>query len=214
MCRIMPLVSSSHGPFSPPHHQFHEPARLPPPQLTPTRPLRRSDIHAAALTSSGSRTLECVRPLRQEIFPSSGFRRTGLAAANRAVHVKVLRRFGMTARRSLSRIFSFTDVRLAAKLSGAGPLEMWMAERCEAILSLTSICRDNVRSCGELGAMSGPLHPLWAAGCATLANYRALFTLPIAMPDGRPTIFGVLAGTYVSPAIAVEVTGVLTPTFR
>jgi carbon-monoxide dehydrogenase large subunit len=94
---------------------------------------------------------------------------------------------------------------LAAKLLGR-PVK-WMAERSEAILS-DEHCRDNV-SAAELALdKQGRILGLRVR---TLANIGAYHSSD--RNAGPPTNnLGVLAGTYVIPAIAVEVTGVLTHT--
>jgi carbon-monoxide dehydrogenase large subunit len=94
---------------------------------------------------------------------------------------------------------------LAAKLLGR-PVK-WMAERSEAILS-DEHCRDNV-SAAELALdKQGRFLGLRVR---TLANIGAYHSSD--RNAGPPTNnLGVLAGTYVIPAIAVEVTGVLTHT--
>jgi carbon-monoxide dehydrogenase large subunit len=94
---------------------------------------------------------------------------------------------------------------LAAKLLGR-PVK-WMAERSEAILS-DEHCRDNVSEAELALDRQGRFLGLRVR---TLANIGAYHSSD--RNAGPPTNnLGVLAGTYVIPAIHVEVTGVLTHT--
>jgi carbon-monoxide dehydrogenase large subunit len=94
---------------------------------------------------------------------------------------------------------------LAAKLLGR-PVK-WMAERGEAILA-DEHCRDNVSEAELALDRDGRFLGLRVR---TLANIGAYHSSD--RNAGPPTNnLGVLAGTYVIPAIAVEVTGVLTHT--
>ena len=94
---------------------------------------------------------------------------------------------------------------LAAKLLGA-PVK-WMAERSEAILA-DEHCRDNVSEAELALDRHGRFLGLRVR---TLANIGAYHSSD--RNAGPPTNnLGVLAGTYVIPAMHVEVTGVLTHT--
>jgi carbon-monoxide dehydrogenase large subunit len=94
---------------------------------------------------------------------------------------------------------------LAAKLLGC-PVK-WMAERSEAILA-DEHCRDNVSEAALALDREGRF---LALKVRTLANIGAYHSSD--RNAGPPTNnLGVLAGTYVIPAIHVEVTGVLTNT--
>jgi carbon-monoxide dehydrogenase large subunit len=94
---------------------------------------------------------------------------------------------------------------LAAKLLGQ-PVK-WMAERSEAILA-DEHCRDNVSEAELALDREGRF---LALRVRTLANIGAYHSSD--RDAGPPTNnLGVLAGTYVIPAIHVEVTGVLTHT--
>jgi aerobic carbon-monoxide dehydrogenase large subunit len=94
---------------------------------------------------------------------------------------------------------------LASRLLGA-PVK-WMAERSEAILA-DEHCRDNV---SEAELALDPEGRFLALRVRTLANIGAYHSSD--RNAGPPTNnLGVLAGTYVIPAIHVEVTGVLTHT--
>ena len=94
---------------------------------------------------------------------------------------------------------------LAARLLG-GPVK-WMAERSEAILA-DEHCRDNVSEAELALDRHGRFLGLRVR---TLANIGAYHSSD--RNAGPPTNnLGVLAGTYVIPAIHVEVTGVLTHT--
>jgi carbon-monoxide dehydrogenase large subunit len=94
---------------------------------------------------------------------------------------------------------------LAAKLLGR-PVK-WMAERSEAILA-DEHCRDNVTEAALALDRNGRI---LGFRVHTLANIGAYHSSD--RNAGPPTNnLGVLAGTYVIPAIHVEVTGVLTHT--
>jgi carbon-monoxide dehydrogenase large subunit len=94
---------------------------------------------------------------------------------------------------------------LAARLTGR-PVK-WMAERSEAILA-DEHCRDNVSEAELALDREGRF---LALRVRTLANIGAYHSSD--RNAGPPTNnLGVLAGTYVIPAIHVEVTGVLTHT--
>jgi carbon-monoxide dehydrogenase large subunit len=94
---------------------------------------------------------------------------------------------------------------LAAKLLGR-PVK-WMAERSEAILA-DEHCRDNVTEAALALDRNGRI---LGFRVRTLANIGAYHSSD--RNAGPPTNnLGVLAGTYVIPAIHVEVTGVLTHT--
>jgi carbon-monoxide dehydrogenase large subunit len=94
---------------------------------------------------------------------------------------------------------------LAAKLLGA-PVK-WMAERSEAMLA-DEHCRDNLSEAELALDREGRF---LALRVRTLANIGAYHSSD--RNAGPPTNnLGVLAGTYVIPAIHVEVTGVLTHT--
>ncbi len=94
---------------------------------------------------------------------------------------------------------------LASRLLGR-PVK-WMAERSEAILA-DEHCRDNV---SEAELALDPEGRFLALRVCTLANIGAYHSSD--RNAGPPTNnLGVLAGTYVIPAIHVEVTGVLTHT--
>ena len=94
---------------------------------------------------------------------------------------------------------------LAARLIGR-PVK-WIAERSEA-LAVRRACRDNVTE-AELGARRDGRS--WASSVRNYCNIGAYHTSDRAA--GPPTNnLGVLAGTYVIPAIHVEITGVLTNT--
>ena len=99
----------------------------------------------------------------------------------------------------------YSLVALAAKLLGR-PVK-WMAERSEAILA-DEHCRDNVSE----AALALDRHGRFLAlRVRTLANIGAYHSSD--RNAGPPTNnLGVLAGTYVIPAIAVEVGGVFTNT--
>jgi carbon-monoxide dehydrogenase large subunit len=99
----------------------------------------------------------------------------------------------------------YSLVALAAKLLGR-PVK-WMAERGEAILA-DEHCRDNVSEAALALDHDGRFLGLKVR---TLANIGAYHSSD--RNAGPPTNnLGVLAGTYVIPAIHVEVTGVLTNT--
>jgi carbon-monoxide dehydrogenase large subunit len=153
---------------------------------------RREDRYTVRCTVQGPHTMR--RVLAEEIFhlPETRFR---------VIAENVGGGFGMKG----AFYVEYALCALAARLVGR-PVK-WIAERSEGFLA-DEHCRDNVTD-AEL-ALDGDGRFL-GLRVRTLANIGAYYNSD--RSAGPPTNnIGVLAGTYVIPAIHVEVTGVLTHT--